>query len=123
MRAMILGLAMVVAGCGSSRPTALQVCGELSKLEITSGCIRSTPSGFGAAARDRAEFSTEGRPGQVLTFASPADFDATVRAFDGMASLVGRHRYASRDSLVFVQLNAEVSDRHVVDVKNIVEGK
>jgi len=42
----------------------------------------------------------------VLRFAKESDYTATVKAFDAMAVLAGRHRYGSEGALIFVQMNS-----------------
>lgn len=92
------------------KPSAKDICAKIEKRGLGVRCVKETPGGIGSAAIAKYGFelaattSPDAR-GQVLQFRSVADYDATVRAFDGAAVLAGPHRYGNREALIFVQVN------------------
>ena len=113
MRTMLIATALLLAACNKAQVTALEVCAKLTAQGVASGCKDGGPSeGIAAAASERAVFdlpSVPGETGQVLRFGKSSDYDATLKAFDAMAALAGRHRYGSERALIFVQLNSKAS--------------
>jgi hypothetical protein len=127
MRTIGIGIgvvALVLTGC-AKKPSAGDVCSKLEAAQVATGCKADAPAGLGAAAKERVVFdlpSVPGKTGQVLTFDTTENFDATVKAFDAAAVLAGRHRYNNPKKLVFVQLNSETPDATGLAAKAIVDG-
>lgn len=88
--------------------SAKAACPKLSTSVGGGECKAEEPSGLGAAAWERQTFELvepKGKTCQVMSFRKRADLDATVKAFDGAATLAGPHRYSSTTKLLFVQCN------------------
>lgn len=80
--------------------------------------------GLVAAAKERVNFTVpakSGASGQVLTFETEGELDSTVRAFEAVSALAGRHRYASRSARVFVQLSAETPEATGAAARTLVD--
>jgi hypothetical protein len=121
-RVIVLGLAMVAAGC-AKRPTAVATCEKLAAAGVATGCrAGSLGVGLVAAASERVEFSIAESNKTGQAFASAADYESTIKAFDGAAELAGRHRYGSPSALIFVQLNSEASPESGNAAKRVVDG-
>lgn len=109
-----------------SKPGALDVCRKLEADGVAARCeLTQERGGLVGAAKERVNFdipSNPGNKGQVLTFNSENDLDATTKGFDAAAMLAGRHRYANRSALVFVQLNSETNDATGSKAKAVVDG-
>jgi hypothetical protein len=119
MRSVVLVCLLVAC---AAKPSAMSVCTKLGAAGVATECKSESPSGLGAAARERVVFNIPGgATGQVLAFDKSSDYDATVKAFDAAATLAGRHRYGSASALVFVQLNAETAQSLGTNAKLVVE--
>lgn len=63
-----------------------------------------------------------GETGQAMRSEKTSGYDATVKAFDAMAALAGRHRCGSEKALIFVQLNSKASADVGTKTKAVVDG-
>jgi hypothetical protein len=72
-------------------------------------------------AASTTEESSERPTGQVLAFQSSGDYEKTVKAFEAMSTLAGRHRYGSPGARVFVQMNVAARDADGETAKKIVD--
>jgi hypothetical protein len=106
-------LSVFLLACQRERPQAKSVCDKLVAAGVATNCKDGGPAdGLMAAAAERYVFDLPSVPdetGQVARFDKASDYDATVKAFDAMAALAGRHRYGSERALIFVQLNSKAS--------------
>jgi hypothetical protein len=118
-------LVLSMAAC-SKPPSAAAVCEKLVAAGVATNCKQGElGEGLVSAASDRAVFdlpSVPGETGQVVCFDKSADYDATVKAFDAMAALAGRHRYGSPSARVFVQLNSQAPAETGTKAEAVVEG-
>lgn len=105
----LLAIPLVLGmGC-SKKPDALTVCQQLEAGGVATNCRKGTPEGLGIAAIEKAEFdlpSVPAKGGMVLRFEDDEKYDKTVSAFSGAAVLAGPHRYGSRTTRIFVQMNS-----------------
>lgn len=88
---------------------AKSICESLTSQGFGTNCKEDKPSGLGAAAWQNYVFDLpepKGKTCQILTFKTDADYQATVKAFDGAATLAGPHRYGNAKARVFVQCNS-----------------
>lgn len=115
----------LLGGCGKKAPPAMDVCAKLQAAGVASNCKLEPSTGLlTAAAKERATFDLSapaGKTGQAMTFDKAADYEATVKAFDGAAVLAGRHRYGSASALVLVQLNSEASQETGDKARGVVD--
>ncbi len=117
--ALILGL----FGCGK-KPTAMEVCKKREVAGVAAKCREEKPGGLAAAAVERAEFdlpSVPGKGGNVNRFDKEEAFASTSSAFEGAALLAGPHRYGSKASLIFVQMNDGASLEVGKRAKDVVD--
>lgn len=119
-------IALVGLAACSKKPAALDVCKKLETASVARNCkLNSERGGLVATAKEKAVFdlvAPADKTGQVLTFGSEGDLDATVKAFQAAAVLAGRHRYASTSALVFVQLNSDATEAEGSAAKGVVDG-
>lgn len=111
---LIAGLALS-ASCSkreaAERPSALSICIRFQSVALVTNCEPTRPGGLSASARDLVKFSIENyHPGQVLTFATQADYDRTVAAFSSSAAHARAHRVGNARRLVLILLDEKVSD-------------
>ena len=109
---LMIAVAVVVAACGSSKPTAMAVCKKLEAEGVASNCREDKPGGLGAAAVERAQFdlpSVPGEGGAIMRFDREEFYSSTEDAFGKAAMLAGPHRYGSKKALIFVQMNEGAS--------------
>ena len=119
----VLVLVLGIVGC-SKKPTADEVCKKIESSGVGANCHSSQPSGLGANAVERVEFdlpSVQGKTGAVMRFDSEDKYTATENAFTGASALAGPHRYGSKRSLIFVQMNSGLSAPDGAKVKAIVD--
>lgn len=57
-----------------------------------------------------------------MTFSDDQKFDATLKTYEGLANLVGPHRYGNRAVRVFVQMNAGASSEDASKTKAALAG-
>ncbi len=116
-------LAMFAAACGKS-PTAMSVCEQLAAGGVASNCHAGTPTGLGVGAAEDAEFdlpSVPGKGGMVLRFDKEDVYDKTVEAFSKAAMLSVPHRYGSRTTRIFVQMNNKATANVGAKAKSVVD--
>jgi hypothetical protein len=95
----------------TSVASAKAICEALTSKGFGTNCTEDKPGGLGAAAWERYAFDLpdpKGKTCQILTFKTDADFQATLKAFDGAAALAGPHRYGNAKARVFVQCNSDM---------------
>ncbi len=125
---MMRGAGLLLAlGCTScvAKPSAASVCEKLTAAGVAENCHTEAPGGIGASATEKFAFDipkSSGKTGQVLKFDGEAAYAATVKTFDGMAGLVGPHRYGSEKALIFVQLNNETPAELGANARTVVAG-
>lgn len=124
---MRLMLVLLVGLCGcQAKPTASDVCAKLEAQGVAKGCsVTAERGGLVGAAKERVNFvlaEDAEKKGQVLSFGTAGELDATAKAFEAAAVLAGRHRYSSPKALIFVQMNAEASDATGAKAKAVVDG-
>lgn len=120
---LVLCLSVSVAACGKG-PTAMDVCHRLESAGVAANCRGGTPNGLGAAAVEDAEFDLSSVPehgGAVLRFDTDEAYDRTVDSFSKAAALAGPHRYGSRKTRIFVQMNEGASSAVGAQAKAVVD--
>ena len=120
---LVLFIALSFGGCRKP-PSAMDVCLRLEKEQLATQCTVGQVGGLGSAAREHVDFdlpSNPGHKGQVLAFNELSDLQATDHAYEAMAALAGRHRYASSKARIFVQLNAQTPEEAGQRIKKIIE--
>lgn len=125
MKHIALLVLIALTGCSKPGVTAMQVCQKLEAEGVAANCKEGKPAGLGAAAAEQAVFdlpSVQGKTGQVLRFEKAEFLESTEKAFGAMAALAGRHQYASKKALVFVQLNSEAPAEIGAKAKTVVDG-
>lgn len=96
---------------GDDRMSAKDACETLAKAVGGSNCKEGKPGGLGAAAWAKYDFDLaepKGKGCGVYEFKKSADYEATVKAYAGAATLAGPHRYGNAEKLVFVQCNSDM---------------
>lgn len=117
----LLGTSCAKSGT-AARPSAIAVCVQLQNLALVTNCEPERPGEVSASARDKVKFSVENYfPGQVLTFATAADYDRTVAAFSASAGFAASHRFGNAQRLVFIQLNEKVSAAFSARIRQVIE--
>lgn len=114
-RALLIAGVVLSASCSKretvERPSALSICMRFTSVALVTNCEPTRPGDLSASARDLVKFSVENyHPGQVLTFATQADYDRTVAAFSSSAAHARAYRYGNARRLVLIQLDEKVSD-------------
>jgi|SRR6185436_12141694 len=115
---------LFAASCSKDAPTAMGVCQKIEAAGVAKNCKESKPGGLGAAAIERADFdlpSVAGKTGSVLRFDRESTYTSTEEAYAKAAMLAGPHRYGSKKSLIFVQMNEGLGLPEGKKVKELVD--
>lgn len=115
---------VMLLGCGSSGPSAMEVCKQLEAADLGDGCTSKESGGLGAAAAETVAIDIpepKGKTCQVMRFADAKSYEATVEAFEGARGLAGPHRYGSSKARIFVQCNSEMPKAAGAKVESIVD--
>lgn len=121
---LLMFVTVATVGC-EAKPTAAEVCAKLAGAGVAAGCKQKVPAAMNARAKEEYVFdlvAPKGKTGHVLAFEKADDYDATVKAYEGMAMLAGSHRYGSAKARIFVQLNSEASLDTGKKAKAVVDG-
>lgn len=120
---LVLFISTAAVGCSKS-PSAMSVCQQLEAGGVASNCRMGTPEGLNLAATEKADFdlpSAPGHMGSVLRFDKDETYDKTVAAYSSAAMLAGPHRYGSRATRIFVQMNSGAPENVGAKAKAIVD--
>ena len=120
----IAALSLAVLSCSKS-PTPGDVCQQLVAAGVAANCKPATPNGLGARAREEVAFdlpSVPGHGGGVYVFDKAEDYAATVKAFEGAATLAGPWRFGNEKARIFVQLNEGAKPDVGAKARAVVEG-
>jgi len=112
----------VLAFMAFNKPTAMEVCRKFADTSAASGCVRKTPAGLGADAKEAVSFDLpHGKTGQVLRFEDADDYKECKAGFAKHALLAGPYRWGNKSALLFVQLNSETDPAVAAKIKRILD--
>lgn len=101
---------------------AMDACRRFEAAGAATGChTESVEPALTPGARQRVLFTLpSGKRGQVFSFDDKGDYEKSAKNIEDMSS-AGKHRWGSKSSKIYVQLNKDATDDESRKVKDTLD--
>lgn len=102
--------------------SAMEACRRFESIGAASNCREeSIEPALTPGAQQRVVFTLpSGKKGQVLSFNDKGDYEKSAENFEELSG-AGKHRWGSKSSGIYVQLNKEADDDEARMIKDAVD--